>query len=165
MIFVQMFYDRFTGEDVPVISFSNWLIATLPSPRYLSLSLAVALILLILTWGVLCVLYCPSSKQLLIDQKFCREQHEKLGPMSYEEIVVAIGFVVLSILWLFRVDLKFGSFCIPGRSRKGVSRRLEQSAAVGSDDQRWHCRHVCCDHSLLHPLEEDAARRAHGEQG
>ena len=31
MIFVQMFYDRFTGDDVPVISFSNWLIATLPS--------------------------------------------------------------------------------------------------------------------------------------
>ena len=165
MIFVQMFYDRFTGDDVPMISFSNWLIATLPSDRRLLRSPAVSLVLLLLTWGVLCVLYCPSSKQLLIDQKFCREQHEKLGPMSYEEKVVAVGFVVLSVLWLFRVDLKFGSFCIPGRPSSDVSRRLEQPAALGSDDQRRHRRHVRRDHPLLHPLEEDAAWRTHGEQG
>lgn len=165
MIFVQMFYDRFTGPDVPVISFSNWLIATLPSRSSFSRSHTVSLVLLILTWAVLCMLHCPSSKQLLIDQKFCREQYEKLGPMSYEEIVVAIGFVVLSILWLFRVDLKFGDFTIPGRSRRGFSRRLEQPAAVGSDDQRWYCWHVCCDHPLLCPVEEDAAWRTHGEQG
>ncbi|KAK8792394.1 hypothetical protein WA588_004892, partial [Blastocystis sp. NMH] len=121
MIFVQMFYDRFTGDDVPVISFSNWLIATLP----------MSFILLILTWGVLCVLYCPSSKQLLIDQKFCREQHEKLGPMSYEETVVAIGFVVLSILWLFRVDLKFGNFTIPGWSNLLPSGAMISDGTVG----------------------------------
>lgn len=35
--------------------------------------------------------------------------------MKYEEYVVAFGFVLLSILWLFRVDLNFGdSFSIPG---------------------------------------------------
>lgn len=35
--------------------------------------------------------------------------------MSYEEIVVGIAFIVLSLLWLFRVDLKFGeNFRIPG---------------------------------------------------
>ena len=91
----------------------------------LALSHTVSFILLILTWGVLCVLYCPSSKQLLIDQKFCREQHEKLGPMSYEETVVAIGFVVLSILWLFRVDLKFGNLTNTGLVYLYLSRRLQ----------------------------------------
>ena len=35
--------------------------------------------------------------------------------MKYEEYVVALGFVLLSLLWLFRVDLNFGdSFSIPG---------------------------------------------------
>ena len=131
----------------------------------LPLSHTVSLILLILTWGVLCVLYCPSSKQLLIDQKFCREQYQKLGPMSYEETVVAIGFVVLSILWLFRVDLKFGNFTIPGRLSFSLSRRLEQPAAVRRHDQRRHRRHVHRHPPLLRALQEDAAGRTHGEQG
>ncbi|KNB41403.1 sodium:dicarboxylate symporter [Blastocystis sp. subtype 4] len=104
MIFYKLFYERFGDhEGVPTISFSNWLIATLP----------MALILLFLTWFVLWM-YCPSSKQLVIDQKFCREEYEKLGPMSYEEKVVGVGFIVLSLLWLFRVDLSFGGFTIKG---------------------------------------------------
>lgn len=42
-------------------------------------------------------------------------RYKKLGKMKYEEYVVAFGFVLLSILWLFRVDLNFGdSFSIPG---------------------------------------------------
>lgn len=46
-----------------------------------------------------------------------RRRHKKLGKMSYEEIVVALGFVALSLLWLFRADLAFGSsFRIPGIS-------------------------------------------------
>ena len=60
-------------------------------------------------------MYCPSSSQFKIDQTWCREEYKKLGKMSYEEIVVAIAFVALSLLWLFRVDLKFGeNFRIPG---------------------------------------------------
>ena len=48
-----------------------------------------------------------------IDRILCR--YKKLGKMKYEEYVVAFGFVLLSILWLFRVDLNFGdSFSIPG---------------------------------------------------
>lgn len=75
----------------------------------------VALILLFLTWIVLWI-HCPSSKQLVIDQKFCRDEYEKLGPMSYEEKVVAAAFIILSILWLFRVDLSFGGFTIYGKN-------------------------------------------------
>ena len=46
-----------------------------------------------------------------------RRRHKKLGKMSYEEIVVALGFVALSLLWLFRADLAFGSsFRLPGIS-------------------------------------------------
>ena len=115
MIFYKLFYERFGDhEGVPTISFSNWLIATLPSICAKTVSFIVALILLFLTWFVLWM-YCPSSKQLVIDQKFCGEEYEKLGPMSYEEKVVGVGFIVLSLLWLFRVDLSFGGFTIKGQ--------------------------------------------------
>lgn len=60
-------------------------------------------------------MFCPSSSQFKIDQSWCREEYKKLGKMSYEEKVVGIAFICLSVLWLFRVDLKFGeNFRIPG---------------------------------------------------
>ena len=72
-------------------------------------------ILLVISWVILCVLFCPSSKQLKIDQTWCKEEYKKLGRISYEELCVGIGFITLSILWLFRVDLVFGeNFKIPG---------------------------------------------------
>ncbi|KAK8823370.1 hypothetical protein WA577_002291, partial [Blastocystis sp. JDR] len=105
MIFLKDFKERFTAEGTPMLSFSNWLIATLP----------MSLVLLVCAWGILCFMYCPSSRQLKIDRTYCIEEHKKLGKMSYEEIVVALGFVALSLLWLFRADLAFGSsFRIPG---------------------------------------------------
>ena len=73
-------------------------------------------IILVITWAALCFMYCPSSKQLTIDQQFCKDEYAKLGPMQYEEKVVGAGFICLSILWLFRVDLSFGGdFKIPGK--------------------------------------------------
>ena len=55
--------------------------------------LSVSAIILILTWVVLCYMYCPKKKDLPIDQQYCKDQYEKLGPMQYEEIVVGIGFI------------------------------------------------------------------------
>lgn len=86
----------------------------------------VSIVLLLCAWLML-FYYCPSPSQFSIDKSFCVEEfsmnqsidllcrYKKLGKMKYEEYVVAFGFVLLSILWLFRVDLNFGdSFSIPG---------------------------------------------------
>ena len=107
MIFAQMFNDRYGDkEGVPVLSFSNWLISTLP----------MSIVLLLIAWGILCF-YCPSSRQFTIDKSFCTEEYKKLGKMKYEEYVVMVGFILLSLLWLFRVDLVFGdNVRIPGWS-------------------------------------------------
>ncbi|CBK23998.2 uncharacterized protein [Blastocystis hominis] len=107
MIFAQMFNDRFGDKPgVPVISFSNWLISTLP----------MSIVLLLCAW-VMLFYFCPAPSQFSIDKSFCVEEYKKLGKMKYEEYVVAFGFVLLSLLWLFRVDLNFGdSFSIPGWS-------------------------------------------------
>lgn len=57
-------------------------------------------------------------------------RHKKLGKMSYEEIVVAISFVCLSLLWLFRADLAFGdNFKIPGKT---VAWRSPQAGPTSS---------------------------------
>lgn len=43
------------------------------------------------------------------------DRYKKLGKMKYEEYVVMVGFILLSLLWLFRVDLVFGdNVRIPG---------------------------------------------------
>lgn len=79
--------------------------------------------LLLCAW-VMLFYFCPAPSQFSIDKSFCVEEslrgapltrrYKKLGKMKYEEYVVAAGFVLLSVLWLFRVDLNFGSFSIPG---------------------------------------------------
>ena len=85
-----------------------------------------SIVLLLCAWLML-FYFCPSPSQFSIDKSFCVEEffanepidllcrYKKLGKMKYEEYVVAFGFVLLSLLWLFRVDLNFGdSFSIPG---------------------------------------------------
>lgn len=89
-------------------------------------------ILLVISWGILCVMFCPSSSQFKIDQTWCKEEYKKLGKMSFEEIVVAIAFVCLSLLWLFRVDLKFGeNFHIPGWSNLFADKSKITDSTVG----------------------------------
>lgn len=74
MIFAQMFNDRYGDkEGVPVLSFSNWLISTLPSWVDCRRSLVVSIVLLLIAWGILCF-YCPSSRQFTIDKSFCTEE-------------------------------------------------------------------------------------------
>ena len=81
--------------------------------------------------------------------------------MKYEEYVVAFGFVLLSVLWLFRVDLNFGdSFSIPGfRSSEPLNSRLEQSLSLDGGHFRRHGGHDDRSAALLRPLAQDDPRR------
>ena len=40
--------------------------------------------------------------------------YEKLGKATYEQWVIGILFVIDALLWLFRSDMVFGSFTLPG---------------------------------------------------
>ena len=52
-----------------------------------------------------------------IDDSLFKENYKKLGPMSPGEKVVGILFILLALLWLFRVDIRIGNhFSIPGWS-------------------------------------------------
>ena len=86
--------------------------------------------------------------------------------MKYEEYVVAFGFVLLSLLWLFRVDLNFGdSFSIPGSPFLRFLPRLEQSVPLDGRHFRRHRGHDRRSAPLLHPLAQDAPRGEGGIQG
>ena len=107
MTFTELFNKAFSDkEGVPDISFSNWLFAVLPAN----------FLLFLLDWAYFAIFYCPSEKELHIDKGYCKSEYKKLGPASYEEKVVFIAFIALALLWLFRADMEFGSFTLPGWS-------------------------------------------------
>ncbi|GKT17966.1 sodium-dependent high-affinity dicarboxylate transporter, putative [Aduncisulcus paluster] len=89
-------------------SFSTWFFFAFP----------LALVLFVILFLLFLILFVPSKRNPLhIDLSDLKKKYQDLGKISYEEIVVAICFVVLAILWMFRGDLKFGdNFKIPGWS-------------------------------------------------
>ena len=51
-----------------------------------------------------------------LDKQIFAEQYKALGPISYEEKIVLIDFLLLVFLWMFRADIRIGDFKIPGWS-------------------------------------------------
>lgn len=95
--------------DAPEITFARWLAFGLPT----------GLILFFIIWIYLCVLYLRSftkEDRDMVDSSIFRGMYKELGPWSREQVSTCIHFVVLCLLWLFRKDLNFGSFTIPGWS-------------------------------------------------
>ncbi len=92
--------------NAPEISFTNWFMFSFP----------ISALMLIIIWLYLSFLYCPRRKDLVFDRQIFREEYRKLGPLSFEEGVVLCDFLLLVFLWLFRQDIQFGSFTIPGWS-------------------------------------------------
>ncbi|HRW97156.1 MAG TPA: SLC13 family permease [Bacteroidales bacterium] len=101
--FVRIFQIYF--PDAPEISFARWFMFALP----------ITLVFFGFAWVLLYVMFSPSKhKWSNVDKNSLRLQLLEIGPMSYEEKVVFINFISVAILWLFRADLNFGWFTIPG---------------------------------------------------
>jgi sodium-dependent dicarboxylate transporter 2/3/5 len=52
----------------------------------------------------------------IIKRNELSDELKALGPMSFEEKIVGLVFLVLAFLWMFRVDIVIGKFNIPGWS-------------------------------------------------
>lgn len=102
-IFVKMMEIYF--PNLPEVSFSSWFIFAMPIFTIFFICVLVLLILL----------YCPKENSLAERSIFYKE-YDRLGPMRYEERLVAILFSVLALMWLTRADIKIGSYIIPGWS-------------------------------------------------
>lgn len=103
--FVRIFHIYF--PTAPEISFSKWLIFALP----------VSLIIFVVIWIFLFLLFKPRKGSW---KTICRDtfnvQLKAMGKVSFEEKIVFVTFVLLALLWLFRVELNFGAFVLPGWS-------------------------------------------------
>ncbi len=93
--------------DAPEISFASWFVFALP----------ISVTMLLLIWLYLTYLYCPRGEEIELDSQIFRREYKELGPMSFEEGVVLVDFVLLVLLWLFRQDIHFGGLTLPGWSR------------------------------------------------
>jgi sodium-dependent dicarboxylate transporter 2/3/5 len=104
--FVRIFHIYF--PDAPEISFASWMLFALP----------VSILIFISAWLLLFYMYKPSQKNWVnIHRHTFRDQLRSLGPMGYEEKVVLIAFLTVALLWIFRLDINFGLFQLPGWSR------------------------------------------------
>ncbi|XP_031438718.1 solute carrier family 13 member 4 [Clupea harengus] len=103
LIFAEQFNNRY--PEAKVINFGTWFIFSLP----------IAIIMLILTWLWLHILFlgcnfretCSLSKKRktrreIISEKRIHEEYQKLGPISYPEVVTAVFFVLMTLLWFTR---------------------------------------------------------------
>jgi len=73
--------------------------------------------MLILTWIVLTKLIFKLPASLGISKSAIKQDLIRLGIMHFEEKVIAIVLTLTGALWLFRSNIEFGSFTIPGWSQ------------------------------------------------
>lgn len=103
--FSRIFHIYFPAA--PEISFSTWLIFALP----------VSLIIFAVTWVYLYFYYKPAKSEWnAVRKDTFQMQLKEMGRMGFEEKSVFVVFVLLALLWIFRTDLDFGAFKIPGWS-------------------------------------------------
>lgn len=101
--FARIFHIYF--PDAPEISFALWLMFAFP----------IALMIFICTYLYLYVSFKQKKQHWAnVSRHTFRDQLQEMGPMRYEEKVVFISFLSVALLWIFRLDLNFGWFIIPG---------------------------------------------------
>ncbi|MEM9280952.1 MAG: SLC13 family permease [Verrucomicrobiota bacterium] len=89
------------------ISFGQWMLFGLP----------LSLVMLTIVWLILTRLLFRSPAELTLDPELIHNEKEKLGRITYEEIVVSIIFAATALLWIFRKDLVIGDWSLPGWSK------------------------------------------------
>uniref|UniRef100_A0A671T0G2 Solute carrier family 13 member 1-like n=1 Tax=Sinocyclocheilus anshuiensis TaxID=1608454 RepID=A0A671T0G2_9TELE len=101
LIFAEYIYQYY--PDCTVINFGNWFVLCLP----------ICIIMLILSWIYLHWMYLGSnfraslcSRQRSEKEKHTarvlRDQYNSLGPISWQEIITMIIFILMAILWFTR---------------------------------------------------------------
>ena len=88
------------------ITFADWFIFAFPA----------GLILFVFAWLYLYFRYRNKNKQEQLSGSQIKMQYQQLGPMSAEEKIIFIDFIVLAVLLLSRSDIHVGKMTIPGWS-------------------------------------------------
>ncbi|MBN1848919.1 MAG: SLC13/DASS family transporter [Deltaproteobacteria bacterium] len=102
------------------ISFGIWMIMAVP----------LSVVMIVTIWVVLTKLIYRPPEHLRVDPEIVDKEYKALGPMTYEEKVVAIVFVVTAVLWVFRANLVLGFVTIPGWSNLLPTSKLIDDGTV-----------------------------------
>ncbi len=104
--FARIFHIYF--PDAPELSFARWFIFALPT----------AVAIFGVAWLYLYLMFKPKKDcWVAVGRQTLRDQLHEIGPMSFEEKVVFVNFAGVAFLWLFRADIDFGWFVLPGWSQ------------------------------------------------
>lgn len=96
LILTQIAKKTFPGA--PEIGFAQFLFVALPT----------AVVIVIVMYLFFVLIYMRKMKMPeSVDESAFKENYEKLGKMKPAEIVIAISFIILALLWLFRGDMSF----------------------------------------------------------
>ncbi|CAM9464595.1 unnamed protein product [Lampetra planeri] len=100
LIFAEQFNTRYPGCDC--INFTSWI----------SFSLPISFIILILSWVWMHIIFlgfnfthmfkCAKTEKELAAEAVIKKEYQQLGPFSYQEVVAAIIFLLMAILWFTR---------------------------------------------------------------
>lgn len=85
--------------------------------QWMLLGLPLSIILLTVIWLLLTKVFFRNPPEVKLSSEVIDEEFQKLGKITYEQIMVLIVFISTAILWVFRSDLTIGkSFRIEGWS-------------------------------------------------
>lgn len=102
MIFLREYTNKF--PDNHDMNFFSWFVIGFP----------LSLCFLVLSFFVLKKLFIQKNSKLLIQKQYFTDAYARLGPMSFEEKMVATVFGITAFLWFTRVDIDFGFIKTPG---------------------------------------------------
>lgn len=103
--FARIFQIMF--PNAPEITFAHWFFFAFP----------VSILFLGMVWVYLYYIFRPPKEDWKgIHQDSFRMQYKLLGPVTFEQRIIFIDFVLLAVLWLTRSDIPLGDFTIPGWS-------------------------------------------------
>ncbi len=101
LVFQRIYKINF--PDYPEIYFGDWMKFAVP----------IALAMIIFVWFLLTKILFRNYNFTSIDVNLIKEEKLKLGRITYEEKIVAIIFLITSLLWIFRAELDLGFFKFP----------------------------------------------------
>jgi len=104
LVMVKMLNILF--PEAPEISFGNWMLLALP----------ISIIMLCVVAVFLTKISFKLDADVKLDRNFIKNEYKQLGKFSFEERAVSVVFFLTALLWIFRTDINFGFFVIPGWS-------------------------------------------------
>jgi sodium-dependent dicarboxylate transporter 2/3/5 len=116
--FARIFEITFPNAEP--IAFGQWLVMAFP----------VTIVMLTIVWLLLTRVFFRFGASLKVDREVVKREYAALGGMSFEERAVLAVFAMTALGWVFRKDLVFGLFTLPGWSRLLPHAELIDDATV-----------------------------------